>query len=697
MTIQKWIPTKDEADCGNVTFKSFTCPGNEVEISDFSVCREDSVVLPLDQATYRSEPDDTIISDSVIVQSSDGHVDHLYYKPETPNTEWTGGNGASFCEYPSSTHASGVVDIKHPTQELQDTTLKLLLCDINDREVQVDAADHKTVPPSNVQHDELLQDNCGNSSHPSDSSQLSETKHTDDLNSGSVDVVPVSTTLSETSNELDKHANELNDITFKSLNCTGGEIEISEATGLLSETVIPLPSDSVTSSVLQSDCLSESTLTDQRDVQGSNRHLDHQYCIESCSMTLIGNISDVKEPVVSKDGKDEVEHGCSVVPDSLACDSLIEAKNMDEKTNATLLPEKTISPSKDQIQLPDDITPASRTHDQNQRDSETAEYHQQVQEVGVSNICSSTNHQPVTCQDQEMSMHSLHPEDSALPSELNKTESSECDKSVAPERESSSPEEAQQPLNHECQVQSVNVPSDSCEAKDSALGSSGNGPLCSPAEKPNAQNICDVFNALSDCPSVASALRLGLLSPVVRRVSVSALQALNDTRVKSLLAEHSPVITESSVLWEDQLESPMPRPLFNSTLLSQKQQSFTGSESIKEVDEKACDTHPSKAKKPVVDFPFIPDGPLQQQLRQMAEFLMLASGKMGPAGISASTPVSAAITAPSATLTETHSVGVGTTVVNMVDHSLNTSGEFERKREVPVVDSCTLTDPLLWK
>lgn len=697
MTIQKWIPTKDEADCGNVTFKSFTCPGNEVEISDFSVCREDSVVLPLDQATYRSEPDDTIISDSVIVQSSDGHVDHLYYKPETPNTEWTGGNGASFCEYPSSTHASGVVDIKHPTQELQDTTLKLLLCDINDREVQVDAADHKTVPPSNVQHDELLQDNCGNLSHPSDSSQLSETKHTDDLNSGSVDVVPVSTTLSETSNELDKHANELNDITFKSLNCTGGEIEISEATGLLSETVIPLPSDSMTSSVLQSDCLSESTLTDQRDVQGSNRHLDHQYCIESCSMTLIGNISDVKEPVVSKDGKDEVEHGCSVVPDSLACDSLIEAKNMDEKTNATLLPEKTISPSKDQIQLPDDITPASRTHDQNQRDSETAEYHQQVQEVGVSNICSSTNHQPVTCQDQEMSMHSLHPEDSALPSELNKTESSECDKSVAPERESSSPEEAQQPLNYECQVQSVNVPSDSCEAKDSALGSSGNGPLCSPAEKPNAQNICDVFNALSDCPSVASALRLGLLSPVVRRVSVSALQALNDTRVKSLLAEHSPVITESSVLWEDQLESPMPRPLFNSTLLSQKQQSFTGSESIKEVDEKACDTHPSEAKKPVVDFPFIPDGPLQQQLRQMAEFLMLASGKMGPAGISASTPVSAAITAPSATLTETHSVGVGTTVVNMVDHSLNTSGEFERKREVPVVDSCTLTDPLLWK
>ncbi|XP_071360634.1 sperm-associated antigen 5 isoform X2 [Trachinotus anak] len=92
------------------------------------------------------------------------------------------------------------------------------------------------------------------------------------------------------------------------------------------------------------------------------------------------------------------------------------------------------------------------------------------------------------------------------------------------------------------------------------------------------------------------------------------------------------------------------------------------------------------------------DGPLQQQLRQMAEFLILASGKMGPSPVSASAPPPAVVTVPSvgATPAETHSVCVGTTAVELVDQSLNTSGQFERKRDISVVDSCTLTDPLLW-
>ncbi|CAB1436418.1 unnamed protein product [Pleuronectes platessa] len=110
----------------------------------------------------------------------------------------------------------------------------------------------------------------------------------------------------------------------------------------------------------------------------------------------------------------------------------------------------------------------------------------------------------------------------------------------------------------------------------------------------------------------------------------------------------------------------------------------------------SCAIPQSEAER--LEYPFIADGPLQQQLRQMAEFLMFASGKMGPAGVSASALPPAAATVPSARTApaESHSICVGTTAVELVDHSINTSGQFERKREFTVADSCTLTDPLLW-
>ncbi|XP_043969308.1 sperm-associated antigen 5 isoform X2 [Gambusia affinis] len=228
------------------------------------------------------------------------------------------------------------------------------------------------------------------------------------------------------------------------------------------------------------------------------------------------------------------------------------------------------------------------------------------------------------------------------------------------------------------------------EAKDSALGSlglcnsAGKGPPASPA----------ILKVLSECPSVASALQF--LSPIMKRASLSVLKrpevsgqdmfvpddsALEDE--KSLLA---PVDVDSMGLLAEQLESPMPRPLLNSTVVSSKPQEVSGKKAQLETA------------------PLIPDGQFQQQLRQMAEFLMMACGKMSVAppaafmGPSDRPAPPAAFMAPSdrADPAESHSVCVGTSPLKMVDHSLNTSGIFVKKREFSVTDSCTATEPLIW-
>uniref|UniRef100_A0A3P9N084 Si:dkey-25o16.4 n=1 Tax=Poecilia reticulata TaxID=8081 RepID=A0A3P9N084_POERE len=203
------------------------------------------------------------------------------------------------------------------------------------------------------------------------------------------------------------------------------------------------------------------------------------------------------------------------------------------------------------------------------------------------------------------------------------------------------------------------------EAKDSALGSLG---LCNSAEKAPPVSPA-ILKVLSECPSVASALQF--LSPIVKRASLSALKRPVVSGQDMFLPDDSALEDEKS-LWAPQLENPMPRPLLNSTVVSSKPLEDSG----------------KKAQPETV--PLIPDGQFQQQLRQMAEFLMMACGKM-----SAGPP--AAFMAPSDRADPpSHSVCVGTSPLKMVDHSLNTSGIFVKKREFSVTDSCTATEPLIW-
>ncbi|XP_018517099.1 sperm-associated antigen 5 [Lates calcarifer] len=547
-------------------------------------------------------------------------------------------------------------------------------CDGGEVEVSDVTRQHdETVPLPQEQLGESLQDNSVNSTMFSDCSHLGEAEHADHLYCSSANSVPVITTFFE------KPADGLRDVTFKLFNCTGGEIEISDDTKLVNATV-PLPANNTeTSCVSYSYSINQSAVAGDHDVQNGKDHLDHLYC-ENYSSTSSVNLSTVQEPLpCSTDEVTQLSEKTSPLPD-------------DQAVICQLLDNNTVPTSVTQDQIPDNLEQPNRHVETNKVVVDTHPSALSSSSLHFTSLKALDN-ESFNCQEQATSKHLIHPEDNPLLSALHKTESAET---LASAKSPSPVEVQQQHLEH--------GPAESSEAKDSALGSSGHGPvLCNSAE-----NLSDALKALSECPSVASALQFGILSPVVKRASLSVFKAHNGPALDHFLSDDSalegekslvsPVNPDPAGLWAEHLESPMPRPLFNSTTLGYRPQSGPVPDLDEGVGVKPHAVPQSEVEKPGLDFPLIPDGPLQQQLRQMAEFLMLASGKMGPAAVSVSAPTPAAVTVPpaGAAPAESHSVCVGTTAVKLVDRSLNTSGQFERKRDFSVVDSCTLTDPLLW-
>ncbi|KAE8300277.1 hypothetical protein D5F01_LYC00414 [Larimichthys crocea] len=656
--IQTNASSIDVAACGlgDVTFKSFICAGGEVEIAGSSMCAEESIILPKDQAVQNTcQAEDTVISDSMIVQSCGDHVEHPYHNLETIDA--------------SRGDINDDLDDKRAAQDLRvfqhDVTWKSFVCDGGEVEVcDVTRLQDETIPLPKAQLDKALQDNSLNSTNLSVCGQPCQEEHADHPYCSGGAGVHVIATFSQTTNGFEEPANALSDITFKSFNCTGGEVQISDGTRLADETV-PLPADQTAAcSESFSYGTDPSMLANDQNVQKCDDRFDHPYCnIESFPSSLSGNIAITQEPIpFSLDGMDEVKQISLVVPDSqtgrqesITFSSLISARVDAEVSDDTQMSQKTSA-------LPDNHAVMCQSLDDTSVPTSVTQDH---------------------IQDHSEQPNTLHRSESALSAET--------------------PTPVDVHLEHVSQVHNGSGPPESSEAKDSALGSSGNVPvLCNSAEKPNANHLPDVLKVLSECHSVASALQIGLLSPVVRRASLFALKAHKGPLVDQFLADDSALEDEKSLvapvnidptgLWAENLESPMPRPLFNSTVVGCRAQT------VEDVGVGPCAEPQPEVEKPVLDIPLIPDGPLQQQLRQMAEFLFLASGKMGPTAASAPVFPTAANTVPSTRTApaESHSVCVGTSPIKRVEHSVNTSGQFERKREFSVVDSCTLTDPLLW-
>ncbi|KAG9344005.1 hypothetical protein JZ751_012481 [Albula glossodonta] len=200
------------------------------------------------------------------------------------------------------------------------------------------------------------------------------------------------------------------------------------------------------------------------------------------------------------------------------------------------------------------------------------------------------------------------------------------------------------------------------------------------------------FGAGLQTPNMASSTRLRMLAPGCTLEAGSSLARARESR-----------------LWMGNLESPMPPPQLNSTLINSILTAAAATpcarktaavlvappaEAVPDVrtgpsheqlgpkapaDPVGTQTGPLQA---LGDLLGTQSGPLQEQLRQMGELLLRASENMVP--LVERPPV------------EHHSVFAATSPVQMADHGVNTSGIFERKREPSVAEASTSTDSLLW-
>lgn len=666
--------TSSEQTCANadVTFKSFICAGGQVEIADTSHPTEESRILPLDQATPNTcETEDLEISDSDIQPCH--HIEDPYHDPEMQDAVQD-----------SQEAFENTVGWK------DNVTWKSFACDGGEVEVfDVTTTEEETIYLPLEQLDERFQEPSVNATNLS-AVELEHVEHRDHPYCHTDDGVAVSTASSETENCVEESEHMQSDLTFKSFTCTGGEVHVSDGTALADET-IPVPAlQGGPFSESDSLCEGASMLASCRDVQIAD-HLDHPYCKVQCNLSVLDdNILITKElsPVsfaAVDEPKQLSETICNGPTNKQECVTSAPFKSSGSEhsdgfclsQNSTLLPDG-------QAVLCEAAAHNNALDANFQGRPEENQFNSHLENNDVS---------------ADMNSPALHLNQilSAYPASTLKE--------VRPEFSHSSCAEAPSETLVLVPTHLSNGHEQYSEDKDSALGSSGNGPVACNSAEEHAENLTGVLKVLSECSSVASAMQFRLLSPVVRRASLFLSGVIRAPPADELLADDSALEVEKSLLapvdinttgsWAENMDTTMPQPLLNSTALGSKPQPnpFTGDEVV--APPKAAQ---SKVDKPALEVPLIQDGPLQQQLRQMAEFLLLASGQVGPAGVSALPQAHSGAPVPleRAPAAESCSVAIGTSPVRLANHSVNTSGQFERKREFSVADSCTLTDPLLW-
>ncbi|XP_072319745.1 uncharacterized protein [Eucyclogobius newberryi] len=447
----------------------------------------------------------------------------------------------------------------------------------------------------------------------------------------------------------DKPADALCDVTLKSLNCTGGEIEIANSVNPDDQT-IPLPTDQSGKDVDPCiDSVDSALFTEEGD------HGDHLYCdVRAEDHFCVTNEASDQDLSEKKDLTDK-QADCKDV--SLLCSELDNESSNGSMEAASFVTE----PQSRRGELASDGV-------LKQTDNPTEENNSLRESLIIPDIMvapPSEDPSPNTGQSEKGQQQSQLDLSSSIASSQRSTHDGHHNATAAP-----SYPDVGEGEPHVCS----SVPTGQAnDATDSALGSSANAAPVS-GEQSRAETLPDVFMAISE--------RAPFLTPIVRRASLAYARAREELAAGQSLQR--PGGLEDAEFWREHLDSPIPRPLFNSTELVRRSQTCIAAGA----SEGPSAARPGADDEPVAVVPVMPADPLQQQLRQVAEFLMLASGKMGHVHVPAP-----AATPPKA---ERHSACVGTTPMKMVNHSVNTSGQFEKRRSFSLVDQSTLTDPLLW-
>ncbi|KAF7223591.1 sperm-associated antigen 5 isoform X2 [Nothobranchius furzeri] len=663
---------------GDMTFKSFVCAGGEVEVAGSSVCVEEDTTVHLHAAACSSESEDPVMSQSVADQSCSDHVEHPYYNRNVDET-LSGVNAVCGWDTPTSTLTFEDVENRKDVQVFQacqaDFICKSLVCDGGEVEVSEDPKlQEETIPLPLMNFSCLSQLNSTYSANCSDScSQSRQKEHTD--HPYCFIKTHICSTFSATTTEMESADGQ------SGLTGAGGEIKNSEGVELADET-IPLP---------VSRCYTVEPSVTGGDENLQNDHIDNP-------KALCGNISTNQQSVDSNseavgaelmrfatlERQDLTSERCIVSPsagdENLGDNQVLETPShlhpdqdgnhppIDDAVLASLSQNHSEPADNSLTDLPGDSRPSLINTSLKAEDEDTVKHQ-------VQNSCTK------------------HPGDDALPSVILRTVNLQPSQ-FASSAESPVHQDVQQILRYVSLVCSGSKSPESCQEQDGALGSSAKDAVpCTSTAKP-PEVLPDVLKVLSECPSVASVLQLGILSPIVKRASLNVFKGNANTPQNRFVSNDSvfeaekslmaPVNVDLAGLLTEHLESPMPRPLLNSTTVGSNRQPALAADQ---------DADPGKMSE---GGQRIPESQLQQQLRQMAEFLLLASGQIGAVVASAPPPAGPAAQPHTVTPAAPFSVCVGTSPVKVMDRSLSTSGIFVQQSKFPVTDSCAETDPLVW-
>ncbi|MCJ8730148.1 hypothetical protein PDJAM_G00180850 [Pangasius djambal] len=643
----------------DVTFKSFTCPGGEVEIADDGSIVRDESVLAKDPDLETQSTEGEISDEHTELPSR--HFDHPYCNTQTSEL----GSGkveeeeeddesisisknATDVTFKSFTCPGGEVEITEESLVPEEESLvKNDSLIVNDSELQSEICDE--LPSRHFDHPY-----CNTQTSELGSGKMEEEEHDDDGDGdddGGGSVIPPSISISKNST----------DVAFESFTCPGGEVEIAE------ESLVK--NDSLNAKDSEAQNLRSETCEEL-----PSRHFDHPYCNDETE-SLPVRVNDSVTRAAASDANDPEE--VITTNDSAA------VERRDDVTFRFPGAEVEIENTYRNFDV-STLMKGLNIYDQTQSSSNT-----ELSEHGAESVIVRDQHDHVYCHgvkndpdvtvsenEAHLSVHISNSAVSEYSGSAVRSEGSENMKSemIVPESSSDTTEEQnvksvqQRDLDHNarlgCNVEEV-FSDENEKISHSQPGVDRIPENFGAAETPKVPNDNTISRNADDADVSTHA------EPEILRSESVGLEAQMKMWSHIILSEPStPKHSALGHLWFP--ESPIPPPQLHSTVLAAP---LTPSPAP------ASDTQLQR-EKVVKEFSAVGKGPLQEQLRKMGELLIAASGKISaPAAV---TPV------------QRRSACVWTTPTAQQERSTNTSAVMEERKEIDVSDACTSTDSLLW-
>ncbi|XP_055061269.2 sperm-associated antigen 5 [Misgurnus anguillicaudatus] len=628
----------------DVTLKSFVCLEGEILVEDEHVMSNESILIKR-LAMENNQPPETDLNETYEAectndnQTNGEHIEHPY----SHERRFCGSDqkeDVSTCDLGNVTllSLSGEVLISDGSVNTDESILAKDL--VSENHLQCPGNNtHLSESCTDVHCQAMDHSYCNLESHVSsneDNSQSTTSQSTDEN---------VTTETTNTGN-LNNHghadpsercddvqSNRQGDITFKSFCCSGVEIEIADLSKV-SEMSLCMEN----SAGLQNQCcLNDISEDDGHSIAvwtTDSKHLDHVYCNTEENVDLSMAKSEVHNVMNT-----EIEV-CTKSQILLASQEKSGNVIQDKMSGSVMCCEKEAETSLVSKQTSQHLSTLSHCED----------------EIGSSDVVQLDTEQSISGNKQKVSSDEIlvmekHPDQHLEPfSHAEEKEVVSCHQDAFSE----------------------NTDPETSHVKDNALDLKAVEIL----PEIEVMRLCDQSGeAVSVQQDYASAIALtGSCTPKTSTVSRSV--------------SHDAILSH---LWPELPESPLAPPQFNSTTLANAF-SYTPTP-VKPPQEKDLEVKVASGQdqKVSIDPAVLSNGPLQEQLRQMAELLILASGKMvGPA------PANRCSASVGTSPVEKRSVSVCRTPVQRMEKSINTSA-VEIVKEVNVSDASTTTDSLLWK